>query len=113
MHKGTLLRVPYHDAMHYHNASALLLLHLPTSTLDQDARRPSLRSNWMHKGTLLRVPHYNASTHLTMHNRRTRLTMHNRCGRLAMHNPRDAFVLCTGRGSSSEDCGYGEGYEHL
>jgi len=99
-----MLRVPYHNAMHYHDASALLLLHLPTGTLDKGARRPSLRSNWMHKRTLLRVPRYNAST---------RVPMHNRCSCLAMHNPRDAFVLCTGRGSSSEDYGYAEGYKHL
>merc|ERR1719401_2661079 len=60
MHKGTLLRVPYHNAMHYHHALDLLLLHVPTSTLDEGTRRPGLRSDWMHKGTLLRVPYHNA-----------------------------------------------------
>merc|ERR1719424_2116974 len=74
MHRGTLLRAPYHNAMHYHHALDLLLLHVPTSTLDQGARRPSLCRDWMHKGTLLRVHDHNANntcTHFTMHNRCT------------------------------------------
>jgi len=60
MHKGTLLCVPHHDAVHYHHALDLLILHVPASTLDQGARRPSLCGDWMHKGTLLRVPYHDA-----------------------------------------------------
>jgi hypothetical protein len=36
MHKGTLLCLPYHNAMLYHHALALLLIHVPTSTLHKD-----------------------------------------------------------------------------
>jgi hypothetical protein len=36
MHKGTLLCLPYHNAMHYYLALALLLFHVPPSTLDKD-----------------------------------------------------------------------------
>jgi hypothetical protein len=37
MHKGTLLCVPDHDAMHYHHALALLFIHVPASALHKDA----------------------------------------------------------------------------
>merc|ERR1712086_783571 len=53
MHRGGLLRAPYHNAMHYHHVPDLLLLHVPTSTLDEGTRRPGLCGNWMHRGALL------------------------------------------------------------
>jgi len=55
-----LLLAPNYNAVHYHHALDLLVLHVPTSTLDKGPRRCSLCCNWMHKGTLLRVHDHNA-----------------------------------------------------
>merc|ERR1711892_898357 len=102
MHRGALLRAPYHNAMHYHHAPDLLLLHVPTSTLDEGTRRPGLCGNWMHRGALLRAPYHNA---MHYHNCCACRTVHNCCACLTMHNPCNALVLRRRRRGRSESTG--------